>query len=156
MRTCDPILTQLSVSTGSPKHLKGPAKERRNPSFLLPTTPCTGKGRRLESPPCWATWLGFLRKLSRIRLSERTALPEERKLRKTMSKSEKKGNQWKSQQKPEGKSLLGFVTVISEVRLSGRSHDFIKFQQVAVPTLLHNKLWRRGFREQISHNYMTC
>ena len=71
-------------------------------------------------------------------------------------KIRKRGSQWKSQQKSEGKLLIGFVTVISEVPLSGRSHDFIEFQQVVVPTLLHNKHWRREFREHISHNYTTC
>lgn len=54
-------------------------------------------------------------------------------------KMRKRGSQWKSQMKSKGKEPVGFVTVISEVPLSGRSYDFIKFQQVAVPTLLHNQ-----------------
>jgi len=71
-------------------------------------------------------------------------------------KIKKSGSQWKSQQKSEGKLLIGFVTVISEVPLSDRSHDFLKFQEAVVPVLLHNKHWRREFRERISHNYMSC
>lgn len=71
-------------------------------------------------------------------------------------KIRKRGSQWKSQQKSEGKLLTGFVTVILELPPSGRSHNFIKFQQVVVPTLLHNKHWGRKLRERISHNYMTC
>lgn len=80
VRPCDPTLIQLSMSTGSPKHLKGPEKERCNPSFLLPATPRSGKGRSLASPPCQAILVGFLRQPSCMRLSKRTALPEERKL----------------------------------------------------------------------------
>lgn len=58
--------------------------------------------------------------------------------------------------KIRGKTASSFLREISEVLLSGRSHDLIKFQQLVVPTLLHNKHWRKEFREHISHNYMTC
>lgn len=118
-------------------------RRRHNPSFLLPATPRTWKGSSSEPPLCWAIPCRFIRQPSCMRLSKRPAPPGERKLWKMMSKWER-GSQWKSQMKSKGKELVGFVTVISEVPLSGRSYDFIKFQQVAVPTLLHNQHWKEG------------
>lgn len=89
VRTCDPILIQLSMSSGSPQHLKGPEEKRCNSLFLLPVTPCTGRKRSLEWPPCWVILVGILRQHSHTRLRKRAILPEKRKWRKTMTKLEK-------------------------------------------------------------------
>lgn len=93
----------------------------------------------------WQTRGGFLRQPTGTRLGTGTALPEERELRKMMWRL---GKEKAGVKTSRNQSLSAFF--------SGRNHDFIQFQQVVVPTVLHNKHWRRGFGEHIRHHGVTC
>lgn len=68
-------------------------------------------------------------------------------------KMRKRGSQWKSQPKSKGKVPTGFVTVNSEAPLSGRSYDFIKFQQVVMPISTEKKV--SGTYQSWLHNTLV-
>lgn len=134
-------------------HPNSPSRKRCHPSLSLPATPHKEKG---EGDILY--W-GYDQDSSDnlyAQDSEKDSTARGENVLKDNAKIKKGGETVETPAKIRGKTASCFVREISEVLLSGRSHDLIKFQQLVVPTLLHNKHWRKEFREHISHNYMTC